>query len=458
MKQRKFVRQDALLGGSVNKYSAHDQLLKRLRKEGTVICSWQSLMPKIGRDKLMGIVALLRDEGLAKIRIGGHACPGNKQLTLEQIQQYGPAFNGSLTDKGIRAVNEYEDNIMERYMNDKNKTNAVAAPMSRDSTSTVASDAPVAGNRIPKAFMSYSWDNEDHKQWTKALAIRLRADGVDVTLDRWSATPGDRLTFFMEQAIGKNDYVLIVCTPNYKVKSNNRKGGVGYEGDIMTGEVHTQGNHRKFIPILREGDWSTAIPSWLQGKYGIDLRGDPYSEESYQDLLTTLHNLREQAPPIGPPPRRGSKPGNAPPRTEPVEAGFQSVKILGVIADEVGEPTNDFHRGCALYSVPFKLSSAPPPEWRKIFIETWNHPPYFTSKHRPDIARVEGDRVILERTSMGEVKQDHRQTLKIVVDKTNRDYEEYVLKQRAAEQAKTEEKQKHRENVRKLAEELDFDS
>jgi hypothetical protein len=45
----------------------------------------------------------------------------------------------------------------------------------------------------PKAFLSYSWDDEDHKQWTKALATRLRSDGVDVTLDRWAAVPGDRL-------------------------------------------------------------------------------------------------------------------------------------------------------------------------------------------------------------------------------------------------------------------------
>jgi hypothetical protein len=156
----------------------------------------------------------------------------------------------------------------------------------------------------PKAFISYSWDDEDHKLWTKALAARLRSDGVDVTLDRWVAIPGDRLPHFMEKAIRENSYVLIVCTPKYKEKSDNRKGGVGYEGDIMTGEVHTEGNHRKFIPILRRGDWQTATPSWLAGKYGIDLRGDPYSEENYRDLLDTLHGLREQAPPVGPVPGR----------------------------------------------------------------------------------------------------------------------------------------------------------
>ena len=71
----------------------------------------------------------------------------------------------------------------------------------------------------------------------------------------------------MEKEIAKNDYVLIVCTPNYRLKSDERLGGVGYEGDIMTAEVLTKGNHRKFIPVLALGTWVESAPSWLKGKY-----------------------------------------------------------------------------------------------------------------------------------------------------------------------------------------------
>ena len=42
----------------------------------------------------------------------------------------------------------------------------------------------VAARPTPKAFISYSWDGEPHKDWVKAFATRLRADGLDVTLDR----------------------------------------------------------------------------------------------------------------------------------------------------------------------------------------------------------------------------------------------------------------------------------
>jgi TIR domain len=93
-------------------------------------------------------------------------------------------------------------------------------------------------------------DDLAHKEWVKELATQLRADGVDVRLDHWHVVPGDQLPRFMEQEIRDNDFVLIVCTPKYKEKSDKCLGGVGYEGDIMTAEVFTKQNHRKFIPVL----------------------------------------------------------------------------------------------------------------------------------------------------------------------------------------------------------------
>lgn len=70
----------------------------------------------------------------------------------------------------------------------------------------------------------------------------------------------------------------------------------------MTAEVYTTQNQRKFIPLLCCGTWNTASPSWLKGKYYIDLRGSPHSQAKYQDLLTTLHDARPAAPPVGPRP------------------------------------------------------------------------------------------------------------------------------------------------------------
>ena len=108
---------------------------------------------------------------------------------------------------------------------------------------------------VPKAFISYSWDDHAHRDWVKQLAVRLRADGVDVTLDLWHAAPGDQIPAFMERAVRENDFVIAVCTPRFKERSDRRGGGVGYEGDIMTAYAFTGSNTKKFIPVLRRGSW-----------------------------------------------------------------------------------------------------------------------------------------------------------------------------------------------------------
>ena len=120
-----------------------------------------------------------------------------------------------------------------------------------------------ADTNMIKVFISYSRDNDDHKNWVRELAARLRSDGIDVTLDQWHLVPGDQLPEFMERSVRGSDYVLIICTYKYKERSNNRQGGVGYEGDIITAEFMATRNHRKFIPILRQQPWEDSAPNWL---------------------------------------------------------------------------------------------------------------------------------------------------------------------------------------------------
>ncbi len=157
------------------------------------------------------------------------------------------------------------------------------------------------------AFISYSWDDETHKKWVRDLATRLRTDGIDVRLDHWHTVPGDQLPEFMEREIRDNDYVLVICTPKYKTKSEARTGGVGYEGDIMTAEVLAKQNHRKFIPLLARGAWVEAAPSWLLGKRYVDLSDAARYEQGYSDLLTTILGTGPKPPPLGP-----LQPGNPP--------------------------------------------------------------------------------------------------------------------------------------------------
>lgn len=303
-------------------------------------------------------------------------------------------------------------------------------------------------------FISYSWDSDHHKTWVRALAERLRAGGIEAHLDQWSALPGDQLPEFMERAIAANSFVLIVCTPRYRAKSEAREGGVGYEGDIITGELLKSRNHRKFVPILRSGDWSAAAPVWLAGKYYIDLREGERYEAQYEDLVNTLHGTRTPPPPVG------SRPAAPPGRTAtvpPERSSEEPVRIVGVIADEVTEPTNDGTRGSALYTVPFRLSKPVSHDWAAVFEKVWNRPPQFTTMHRPGIAHARGNRIVLNGTTIDEVQRVHRDTLILCVKETNRILAEHEQREQAERDARHRVAEERRREVQEVARRIRFD-
>ena len=92
----------------------------------------------------------------------------------------------------------------------------------------------------------------------------------------------------MEREIGASDFVLLICTPAYKKRADERIKGVGYEQELMTAERLVLGHYNKFIPVLREGDWYNALPKWLASHLGVDLRGDKYAEDNFQNLVEHL--------------------------------------------------------------------------------------------------------------------------------------------------------------------------
>jgi len=153
--------------------------------------------------------------------------------------------------------------------------------------------------RSPSVFISYSWDDEDHKRWVRRLAQGLVRRGFELVLDQWHAEPGGHLAEFMERAIRKSTFVLIICTPGYKQRSERKRCGVRYEGDIMRGELLQKGNQRKFVPVLRRGQWPRAAPWWLAGKIYIDLRDGPQKRSQHNKLVATLNRTLALAPSAG---------------------------------------------------------------------------------------------------------------------------------------------------------------
>ncbi len=304
-------------------------------------------------------------------------------------------------------------------------------------------------NIAPKVFISYSWEDEDHKEWVRSLTDSLLANGIDATLDQYDLSLGDRLPQFMEQSITESDYVLIICTPTYKAKSDKRSGGVGYEGHIISGELLTTRNERKFIPVIRKGSLQTAMPNCLAGKLGIDLSNDSHYSVNFNDLLTTLHGQKKK-PPISHTLQNKSTESSLKLNNEPL-------RILGIITDQVTVPKMDGTRGSALYMIPFRLSRQPSILWGELFIQAWNSPPKFTTMHRPGIAAVSGDRIILDGTTIEEVQKYHRDTLQLCVTIANEKETQILKEEQLERERKAAQEREHYSNVAKIADDISFE-
>lgn len=158
-------------------------------------------------------------------------------------------------------------------------------------------------NQNPKIFIHYSWDSEIHKTWTLYLANRLMSDGVDLIFDQYDLKLGANSNYFMEQ-ISNASKVILIMTPSYKIKADNRTSGVGYEYQIITTEFSKSiSTNTKFLPILRDGDINSSIPTFLQAFIHLDIRNDSDFEIKYIELLKNIYDE-----PINPKPAIGKKP------------------------------------------------------------------------------------------------------------------------------------------------------
>jgi hypothetical protein len=137
-------------------------------------------------------------------------------------------------------------------------------------------------------FISYAWEGKRHANWVNYLAGALAANGVFVHLDMWETYPGMEIARYMESSVRSSTHVLIICTTKYADRADGRKGGVGFETSIVTGQIFSgTRNKKKFVPILRQGEPAKAMPTYLIGKLHIDFRGRAF-RQPLEDLLRHL--------------------------------------------------------------------------------------------------------------------------------------------------------------------------
>jgi hypothetical protein len=154
----------------------------------------------------------------------------------------------------------------------------------------------------PKVFISYSHDSDAHTKRVRALADKLRADGVDASIDQYIQDPNEGWIRWMRQNVKQADKVLLTFTETYQRRfegdEEEAKGlGATFEGVIVTQVLYDSGgSNAKFRPVVFEVADQQFIPDELRrfNHYRVD------TPKGYEQLLRWLYEAPSiVAPTIG---------------------------------------------------------------------------------------------------------------------------------------------------------------
>lgn len=266
-------------------------------------------------------------------------------------------------------------------------------------------------------FISYAHEDV---QLARAIQGGLEDVGFRVWIDEGAMRAGDSLIEAIATAIHEMEFVVALITDS-SVASR------WCQHEIRL--AMTSGLNREGVKVLPMRVGGAPIPGELEDTFCAPL--DPTNMEADLERLVadirSHHADRQRAQAAGEalPTTGAVVKGAAAPHAMAREVargtvvGPEPIRPIGIVKEGVGQPSNDATAGSALYRVPIRLSRAPSFEWGRFFVDCWNHPPSFTTMHRPGIASVQGDTVVLEGTTMDELERYHAKTIRLCAEKAN---------------------------------------
>lgn len=156
----------------------------------------------------------------------------------------------------------------------------------------------------PTCFVSYAWGNPVHERWVEhRLAMDLEKAGITVVLDRWdNAQPSASIPRFVDR-IAKSDFVLIVGTPTYLRKYENKDPTTGTvvaaEMDLVSARLlGTEAQKQTVIPLLLEGSPDESLPPLLRTRVYSDFRSERVYFDTALNLLLGLYGIGPRDPAV----------------------------------------------------------------------------------------------------------------------------------------------------------------
>ena len=154
----------------------------------------------------------------------------------------------------------------------------------------------------PESFISYAWGVPEHERWVeKRLATDLQKAGINVVLDRWhSAQIGMSVARFVER-IEKSDRIVMVGTPLYRRKYENKDPSTGYvvaaEVDLIANRLlGTEKQKQSVLPVLLNGEKTSSLPPLLHGRVYADFRDEFAYFITAFDLIMSIYQLPPNHP------------------------------------------------------------------------------------------------------------------------------------------------------------------
>lgn len=166
--------------------------------------------------------------------------------------------------------------------------------------------AYVAEQKItpPECFISYAWGVSEHERWVeKRLAADLQKAGIDVVLDRWhNAQIGASVARFVER-IEKSDRIILIGTPLYREKYENKDEKTGYVVAAEVDLIHnrllgTEIRKLSVLPVLLAGEKTASLPPLLHGRVYADFRDESAYFTRAFELILSLYQLPPNHPAV----------------------------------------------------------------------------------------------------------------------------------------------------------------
>jgi small GTP-binding protein len=149
----------------------------------------------------------------------------------------------------------------------------------------------------PSCFVSYAWGDPEHERWVRELASDLQNAGIGVILDqRDNSALGGSVARFISGGIERSDFVVVIGTPLYKQKYENK---VSTAGSVVAAEVDlidlrltgTEEEKETVLPLLAEGDPRASLPPLMRGRVRGDFLQEGLYFASLFDLVPTLYRI-----------------------------------------------------------------------------------------------------------------------------------------------------------------------